>query len=195
MAGNLAAKCDGATTPLRLHNRTHGTAVTLAAEVAHAVACERLDDAVGGADIVWSCLVDEAAVVAVYEEMLRRDVVAGRLFVECSTISPQGADALAARVTEAGGTYVAMPGTCAFTTLYFAWRRAASGAGRREGARADERTKCLVNRAWRRRAISLLHPRGQPLRSNASNPIYRECELHAAAYVMLQYAPRRLPVF
>jgi len=63
---------------------------------------------VAAADIILTSLTDDAAVEAVYAELLSGPVV-GRLFVEMSTIRPETVRAIAARVEAAGGGLIDAP--------------------------------------------------------------------------------------
>jgi len=63
---------------------------------------------VASADIILTSLSDDAAVEAVYGELLAGPV-AGRLFVEMSTIRPETVRAIAGRVEAAGGRLIDAP--------------------------------------------------------------------------------------
>jgi 3-hydroxyisobutyrate dehydrogenase len=63
---------------------------------------------VAGADIILSSLTDDAAVEAVYAELLAGPV-AGRLFVEMSTIRPETVRAIADRAASVGARLVDAP--------------------------------------------------------------------------------------
>jgi len=63
---------------------------------------------VAAADIILTSLTDDGAVEAVYADLLDGPV-AGRLFVEMSTIRPETVRAIAARVEAAGGRLIDAP--------------------------------------------------------------------------------------
>ena len=65
-------------------------------------------DLVAAADIVLTSLTDDAAVEAVYDSLLSGPV-AGRLFVEMSTIRPETVRGIAARVEAAGARLIDAP--------------------------------------------------------------------------------------
>ncbi|KAK7046601.1 putative oxidoreductase [Favolaschia claudopus] len=110
MAAQLAMK-GGLSKPILLWNRTHKTAVKAEESIGgnSARAVESLVEIVREADIVWSCLYDQPVVERVYEEILEKVDLVGKVVVECSTITPEGADGLARRVVGAGGRFVTMP--------------------------------------------------------------------------------------
>jgi len=97
--------------PIILWNRTFATATEHAARLGHAEAVPTPEDAVARADVVWSCLSGQQAVLECFEKILAGDV-RGKLFVECSTITPEATDKLAKQVLDKGGEFVAMPGMC-----------------------------------------------------------------------------------
>jgi 3-hydroxyisobutyrate dehydrogenase-like beta-hydroxyacid dehydrogenase len=99
------------TSPLLLYNRSQQVASEHSAAIGEdsSLPMDSVLDAVSPSEIVWSCLADEEAVMAVYEEICNSDI-AGKLFVECSTITPEGTDEVAKKVEAKGGSFVAMPG-------------------------------------------------------------------------------------
>lgn len=58
--------------------------------------------------MLWTCVSDEPAVVAVYDDLLAGDV-RGRVFVDSSSVPGPVSEGLARRVAEAGAEFVAMP--------------------------------------------------------------------------------------
>jgi len=109
MAANLALK-GGLSKPVLVWNRTHKTAVETAARMgSRVVAVESLIEAVGQSDVIWSCLYDQEAVEKVYREVIEKVNLAGKLLVECSTVTVEGENDLASRINTAGGRFVAMP--------------------------------------------------------------------------------------
>ena len=109
MAKNLVRK-GKLEKPLILWNRTTSRATSLCSEVGNSVVVNTPEDAVISSDIVFSCLADETAVFDTFNAILKQDVK-GKLFVECSTISPENTDKLSQKIEESGATFVAMPGT------------------------------------------------------------------------------------
>ena len=108
MSRNLAVK-GNLDKPVVLWSRTIANAHAHSAEVANTVVETSLEAAVRQADMIWSCLSDETVVAAMFDQVLEHDV-RGKLFVECSTVTPAASTALAARVLDAGAEFVAMPG-------------------------------------------------------------------------------------
>lgn len=95
--------------PLILYNRTTSRTVALNARIGHSIVAETVEEAVAPADIVFSCLTDEAAVNQTFERILKLDVK-GKLFVECSTVLAAHMNELSKRVQAAGAYFIAMPG-------------------------------------------------------------------------------------
>ncbi|KAI9663953.1 MAG: hypothetical protein M1821_007444 [Bathelium mastoideum] len=93
---------------LILWNRTLQVALDHSARIGHSVVAETVEEAVQGADIIWSCFASQEAVSERFETILQRDVK-GKLFVESSTISADATNKLAERVIAAGAEFVAMP--------------------------------------------------------------------------------------
>jgi 3-hydroxyisobutyrate dehydrogenase-like beta-hydroxyacid dehydrogenase len=100
--------------PVTFWNRTHKVASEWAAFVGSgANAAEDILDAVEEADIVWSCLATQDAVLTCFERILQTNV-RGKFFVESSTVTSEASNMLAERVREAGAEFISMPGTKAF---------------------------------------------------------------------------------
>ena len=84
MSKRLAAKADLGHEPLLIWNRTKATADAVGASTPNTQVVTDLEEVVARADIIWSCLTNEAAVLAVYDKILA-DEVKGKLLVESST--------------------------------------------------------------------------------------------------------------
>lgn len=95
--------------PLILWNRTASRAHEHSAQIGNSIVAETIGGALLESDMVWSCLADQEAVLEVFEVIFNHNI-AGKLFVECSTITTEATNALAKRVIGAGGEFVAMPG-------------------------------------------------------------------------------------
>lgn len=76
-----------------------------------ALAIESLTEIVDHADLVWSCVGSQAAVMSIYETVLARDSLNGKLFVDSSTFGSEATDELAKKIQAKGGEFVAMPGS------------------------------------------------------------------------------------
>ena len=94
---------------LIVHNRTLSRSKCVSERIGHLIVAETVIDAVTPSDIIFSCLMDSNAVSGTFSTILKGDVT-GKLFVECSTISPKLTDELATKLQEAGAEFVAMPG-------------------------------------------------------------------------------------
>jgi 3-hydroxyisobutyrate dehydrogenase-like beta-hydroxyacid dehydrogenase len=97
------------TSPLLLWNRSGQVAKDHSAAIGSAQAVDTILDAVVPSDIVWSCLADEEAVSSVYAEIGKANI-SGKLFIECSTITPSRTDEIARQIEGKGASFVAMPG-------------------------------------------------------------------------------------
>lgn len=95
--------------PLILWNRTASTAHEHAEEIGNAVVSESIENAVANAEIIWSCFSGDVAVRQSFDTILNQDIK-GKLFLECSTVSPEATDEVAERVIKAGAEFVTMPG-------------------------------------------------------------------------------------
>ncbi|OTB19856.1 hypothetical protein K445DRAFT_313634 [Daldinia sp. EC12] len=96
--------------PLLLYNRTRkrseDVASTLPAGKTKII--DSIEEGVKRADVIFVILSNDAAVEKVFDTILKVDV-AGKLFVECSTIHPDTAQKVADLVAEKGGDFVASP--------------------------------------------------------------------------------------
>ncbi|KAF4625075.1 hypothetical protein G7Y89_g13096 [Cudoniella acicularis] len=102
LQGNLKA-------PIIIWNRTLARAIDHSNQVgSNALVAESIQEAVFKSDIIWSSLGSQEAVLQCFDTILKENVK-GKLFVECSTITPEVTDDLSQRVIEAGAEFVAMP--------------------------------------------------------------------------------------
>ena len=103
--------------PIILWNRTEARAIEHQATISHAVVAGSIEDAVSRSDHIWSCLSGQESVIPSFDKILRHDI-RGKLFIECSTITPEATNELARKVIEAGAEFVAMPGTLFVTSVF-----------------------------------------------------------------------------
>lgn len=111
MARNIALKAN-LVHPLVIQNRTHQRAQEFAAALPNSAAVQvvtTVAEAVNSADIVFTSLGDDASVLSLYETVVKAGSLAGKLFVETSTILPESTNAVAKLITDAGGQFVAAP--------------------------------------------------------------------------------------
>lgn len=104
---NLAQHAD-LPDPLAVWNRTSAKAESLAATSNKFVAAESLTAAISRADIICLCLSDDKAVSDVIDVAVDENV-AGKLFVDMSTVHPDTSDAQSLRLKDCGATYLACP--------------------------------------------------------------------------------------
>lgn len=99
--------------PVLLYNRTRKRSEYLAATLAPGKTeiVDTIEEGVKRADIVFTILSNDAAVRAVFESALKKDVgdLKNKLFVECSTIHPDTTEQLARDAAAAGARFVASP--------------------------------------------------------------------------------------
>ncbi|KAJ6444228.1 6-phosphogluconate dehydrogenase [Purpureocillium lavendulum] len=102
------------TSPLLLFNRFTQRAVDLSRESPE-VKVEPVDSlaaAVPRANVIFTCVANDAAVRELYDTMLGGGgggLVRRKLFIECSTIHPETTEPLASQVLARGGEFVAAP--------------------------------------------------------------------------------------
>lgn len=97
--------------PLVLHNRTRARSETFQSTLpdpSRVAIAESLEAAVSAADIIFTCLADDPAVISTVDAALTADV-SGKVFVDCSTVHPETTTDLGRRVTAAGADFVAAP--------------------------------------------------------------------------------------
>ncbi|KAL8744329.1 MAG: hypothetical protein Q9190_003421 [Brigantiaea leucoxantha] len=97
--------------PLFISNRTIKRAADLASELPSGkfTLVPVIDEAILNADIIFTCLSDDAAIKDMTDTICNALNVKGKLFVDCSTVHPDTTDALA-KITEAkGAEFVACP--------------------------------------------------------------------------------------
>lgn len=94
--------------PLLIFNRTTSKAEALSAKIGNSKVASSVEDLVNKSDIVFYCLGDDEAVLAMVETMTKTSVN-GKLFVDCSTIHPDTTKQESDKITKAGAHFVAMP--------------------------------------------------------------------------------------
>ncbi|PNS18697.1 hypothetical protein CAC42_5236 [Sphaceloma murrayae] len=96
--------------PVIIYNRTVARAEKLSSTLpaGRTKVASSIADAVGPADIVFTCVGDDKAINDTIDTALQTGAK-GKLFVDCSTVHPNTTDQLAKTITEAGGEFVACP--------------------------------------------------------------------------------------
>ena len=109
MCKNLVEK-GGLEKPLIIFNRTakRATEINSKLPTGKSIVAADLDEAVSKADIVFTCLGDDAAIVDTIATATKGDVK-GKLFVDCSTVHPDTTNQLAKVIQEQGAELVACP--------------------------------------------------------------------------------------
>ena len=110
MSKNLVEK-GNLTSKLILYNRTTARAEALSQKLGtdKTQVAKTIDEAVQGADIIFSCVADDKSIISIVEAALKTDVK-GKLFVDCSTVDPSTTNHISKIITEKGGEFVACPG-------------------------------------------------------------------------------------
>lgn len=110
MCKNLAEKgnMDG---PLILYNRTQSRAEALSEKLGKSKTkvASSVTGAVKEGDIIFTCVGDDKAIQETIAAALEVDV-AGKLFVDCSTVHPDTTNALAELISAKNAEFVACPG-------------------------------------------------------------------------------------
>lgn len=109
MCKNLDEKGD-LDKPLIIFNRTQKRAIDLSKKLPHGKSevASSIEEAVSKADIIFTCVGDDAAIIGTIDSALKGEVK-GKLFVDCSTVHPDTTNALAEKVTAKGAEFVACP--------------------------------------------------------------------------------------
>jgi 3-hydroxyisobutyrate dehydrogenase-like beta-hydroxyacid dehydrogenase len=109
MCKNLVEKGD-LDKPLIIFNRTEKRATDLAKSLpsGKSSVASSIDEAVSKADIIFTCVGDDAAINETIDAALKGSTK-GKLFVDCSTVHPDTTEELAKKITGAGAEFVACP--------------------------------------------------------------------------------------
>ncbi|KAF7189363.1 Glyoxylate/succinic semialdehyde reductase 1 [Pseudocercospora fuligena] len=97
--------------PVIIYNRTAARAEKLVSTLPEGKAkvVTSIADAVKEADIIFTCLSNDAAIEETIDAALKVPEAKGKLFVDCSTVHPDTTDKLAKTINGAGGEFVASP--------------------------------------------------------------------------------------
>lgn len=95
--------------PLLVYNRTTSKADELATTTPHTKVAATLDLIAQQADIIFSCLFDDAAVKTTFDASFLGSLKPGCILVSQATIAPETAYAVAALTTTHGHTYISCP--------------------------------------------------------------------------------------
>ena len=96
--------------PLIIYNRTLQRAIDLKDRLPSGLSevAQTLDEAVSKADIIFTCLPDDAAITETITDLIKGDVK-GKLFVDCSTVHPDTTNILSRSIDGRGAEFVACP--------------------------------------------------------------------------------------
>lgn len=112
MTKNLVEK-GSLSSPLLLYNRTYSKTESHALALggpSHARPVHTISEAVSPSDIIFTCVGDDAAVEDIFATVLKDDqAVAGKLFVDMSTVHPDTTRKLYTQITAKGARFVSCP--------------------------------------------------------------------------------------
>ncbi len=96
--------------PLMIYNRSKQRSIDLSSKLpaGKTVIVDSVEDGVSKADVIFTCLANDAAVDETLKAALKGDVT-GKLFIDCSTIHPDTTELLAKAVVDRGAEFVAAP--------------------------------------------------------------------------------------
>lgn len=99
------------TAPLLIYNRTTSTTEKLASSLPEnkVKVATSIEDCVKEADIIFTCVGDDAAIESTIDTALKAPEAKEKLFVDCSTIHPDTTNKLASTITSTGAEFVACP--------------------------------------------------------------------------------------
>ena len=97
--------------PLLIFNRTQARAEKLASTLPEdkVKVASSIEEAVKDADIIFTCVGDDAAITSTIDIALKSPKAKSKLFVDCSTVHPDTTNELAKKVNDAGAEFVACP--------------------------------------------------------------------------------------
>ncbi|VUC37169.1 unnamed protein product [Clonostachys rosea] len=97
--------------PLVVYNRTKKRSKDFVAQVGpeKAIASDSLEESVSSADIIFTCLSNDAAVFETYESIIKGGNTKGKLFVDCSTVHPESIDKVGKMTVDSGAEFVSSP--------------------------------------------------------------------------------------
>jgi 3-hydroxyisobutyrate dehydrogenase-like beta-hydroxyacid dehydrogenase len=107
MCKNIVEKAD-LSSPLILYNRSKARADALATQIGGSTVASSIEEAVSKSDIIFTCVIDDAAIKSVIETAVQGDVK-GKLFVDCSTVHPDTTTHLTEAIEKQGASLVACP--------------------------------------------------------------------------------------
>ncbi|KAH8674302.1 hypothetical protein BX600DRAFT_457366 [Xylariales sp. PMI_506] len=93
--------------PLRVYNRTASRCAPL--EDIGAKKCESVAELVQGCSIIFISSSDDSAVNSIIEQAISSGAVAGKAFIDTTTVHPDTTKAVAARLSSHGAAFAAMP--------------------------------------------------------------------------------------
>lgn len=111
MCKNIVEKAALDGLPLLLYNRTTQRATDLRANLpdGKAEVVTDLAQGIARADVIFSCIANDAVVEETLDAAIASGDIKGKLFVECSTIHPDTTERVGNKIVGQGGEFVAVP--------------------------------------------------------------------------------------
>jgi 3-hydroxyisobutyrate dehydrogenase-like beta-hydroxyacid dehydrogenase len=97
--------------PVLIYNRTAARAEKLVTTLpsGKAKVVTSIEEVVKGADIIFACVSNDAAIEETFQAAIAFPEAKGKLFVDCSTVHPDTTNKLAKTINDAGAEFVACP--------------------------------------------------------------------------------------
>ncbi|KAK7212271.1 hypothetical protein V2G26_019449 [Clonostachys chloroleuca] len=97
--------------PLLVYNRTKKRSEDFVAQFGRgkATVSDSLEESVSSAEIIFTCLSNDAAVCETYESIVSGGNTKGKLFVDCSTVHPDSTDKVGKMMVGSGAEFVSSP--------------------------------------------------------------------------------------
>ncbi|KAJ5669149.1 hypothetical protein N7462_010219 [Penicillium macrosclerotiorum] len=108
MAKNLASK-GSLDSPLIIYNRNTAHAFEFQSKNANTEVAVSVREAISKADIIFTCVGDDAAIKDIIKASISAENIEGKLFVDCSTVHPDTTTIISAQLQDNGARFVASP--------------------------------------------------------------------------------------
>ncbi|KAL5889275.1 hypothetical protein ACKVWC_004512 [Pyricularia oryzae] len=111
MCRNIVEKAALDGLPLLLHNRSAQRAVDLKGSLpdGKAEVVTDLAQGVAKADVIFTCVANDAAVRETLDAAIASGNIKGKLFIDCSTIHPDTTESVSKKIVDQGAEFVAAP--------------------------------------------------------------------------------------
>lgn len=107
MGTPMARNFEKAGFPLSVYNRNGEK--TIPFQNSGTAICKSIPELVAGSDIIFTMVSDDQAVQAIYEDILALENIAGKLFIDMSTVSQKLSVSVAGRLKQKGASFLDAP--------------------------------------------------------------------------------------